>query len=170
MFDQLEALIFDFDGVLTDDRVWVDQSGREMVCCNRRDGLAFDVLRKHEIKMYILSTETNPVVLKRGKKIKIQVHHCSKDKLASLAKLAESQKFSLKNTFYIGNDVNDYFAMKACGYSACPADSHSKIKDIAMFPLKTKGGHGVVRELVESVFRLDMMSVLFNPSLKELNL
>ena len=110
------------------------------------------------------------MVLKRGRKIKIQVHHCSKDKLASLTKLAESQEFSLKNTFYIGNDLNDYFAMKACGYSACPADSHPKIKEISMFPLKTKGGQGVVRELLESVFRLDMMSVLFNPSLKELDL
>jgi len=166
MFDRLEALIFDFDGVLTDDRVWVDQSGREMVCCNRRDGLAFDVLRKHEIKMYILSTETNPVVLKRGEKIKIPVHQGSGDKLASLEELGESQAFSLKNTFYTGNDLNDYFAMKACGFSACPADSHPKILQIAMFPLKTKGGHGVVRELVESVFQLNMMNILFSSSLK----
>ena len=53
MFDRLEALTFNFDDVLTDDRELVDQSGSEMVCCNRRDGLAFDVLRKNEIKMYI---------------------------------------------------------------------------------------------------------------------
>ena len=107
------------------------------------------------------------MVLKRGRKIKIQVHHCSKDNLAALAKLAESQEFSLKNTFYIGNDLNDYFAMKACGYSACPADSHPKIQEISMFSLKTRGGHGVVRELVESVFQLDMMSILSSPSMKE---
>jgi len=167
MFDRLEALIFDFDGVLTDDRVWVDQSGGEMVCCNRRDGLAFDVLRKKKIKMLILSTETNHVVLKRGQKIKIPVHQGSKDKLASLVMLAENEKFSLKNTFYIGNDLNDYFAMKACGYSACPADSHPKIKEISMYHLQTKGGQGIVRELVESVFQLDMLSILFSPSLKE---
>lgn len=164
---ELEAIVFDFDGVLTDNRVWVDQSGREMVCCNRRDGLAFDVLRKDKIKIYILSTETNPVVLKRGQKLKIQVHQGSKDKLASLGKLSESQAFSLKNTFYVGNDLNDYFAMKACGYSACPADSHPKIQEISMFSLKTRGGHGVVRELVESVFQLDMMSILSSPSTKE---
>ena len=100
MFNRLEALIFDFDGVLTDDHVWVDQSGTEMVCCNRWDGLAFDVLRKQGINIYILSTETNPVVLKRGQKIKIEVHQGSKNKLTSLVQLAESQAFSLKNTFY----------------------------------------------------------------------
>ena len=48
--ENIDALFIDFDGVLTDNRVWVDQSGREMVCCNRRDGLAFDVLRKDKIK------------------------------------------------------------------------------------------------------------------------
>ena len=68
---QLEALIFDFNGMLTDDRVWVDQEGREIVCCNRSDGLTFDVLRKLEIKMFILSTETNAVISSRGGKISI---------------------------------------------------------------------------------------------------
>ena len=109
--------------------------------------------------MYILSTESNSVVMKRGKKIKIKVLHGSKNKLTSLTQLAISQKFSLKYTLYVGNDLNDYYAMKACGFTACPADSHPKIKEISMYPMKTKGGQGVVRELVESVFKLDMINL-----------
>jgi 3-deoxy-D-manno-octulosonate 8-phosphate phosphatase KdsC-like HAD superfamily phosphatase len=56
--DSLDCIIFDTDGVLTDDRVWVDQDGREMVCCSRRDGLRFDFLRQSGLKLFILSTET----------------------------------------------------------------------------------------------------------------
>jgi len=167
MIHQLDALIFDFDGVLTDDLVWVDQEGREMVCCNRTDGLAFDVLRKLEVKMFILSTETNPVVLKRGEKIRVPVHQGSPDKFNSLKKLTEIHNFSMKQLFYIGNDLNDYYAMKSCGYSACPADSHPKILEIAKFPLRANGGQGVVRELVESVFQIDVMTTLYPPSLKD---
>jgi len=164
MIHQLDALIFDFDGVLTDGRVWVDEEGMEMVCCSRTDGLAFDVLRKLEVEMFILSTENNPVVLKRGEKIGVPVHQGSQDKLNSLRKLAEMHGFSLKKSFYTGNDLNDYYVMKACGYSGCPADSHPKILEIADFPLKANGGQGVVRELVESVFQIDIMMTLY-PSL-----
>lgn len=69
--NSIAAIVFDFDGVLTDDRVWVDQDGREMVCCSRRDGLVFDILRQSGLKLLNLSTETNPVVLQREAKIKV---------------------------------------------------------------------------------------------------
>ena len=78
-----------------------------------------------------------------------------------LGKLSESQAFSLKNTFYVGNDLNDYEVMKLCGYSVCPSDSHNKIKQIADIVLKTQGGKGVVRELLEDVLKIDLIKVLY---------
>ncbi len=152
--EQLDAIVLDFDGVLTDDRVYVDQDGREMVCCNRRDGLGFDVLRQTRLQLFILSTERNPVVSARGAKLQIPVFQGSQDKAASLLDLAETNGFRLDRTLYVGNDLNDYDAICMCGFSACPSDGHPRIKECVSVELKSRGGDGVVRELVEDVLCL----------------
>lgn len=158
--ENIDALVFDFDGVLTDDRVYLDQDGREMVCCNRRDGLAFDVLKKAGKPVYILSTERNPVVTARGKKLGVPVLQGIADKAAGLSDLACNEGFELSNILYVGNDINDYRAMKLCGVTACPADSHPEIKQISTVVLQTPGGAGVVRELVEHVLKYDFLAIL----------
>jgi len=157
--NDLDAIIFDFDGVLTDDRVYVDQDGREMVCCNRRDGLGFDVLRRTSLKLFILSTERNLVVSRRGEKLQVPVYQGSGNKVESLSKMSQTHGFELNRALFVGNDLNDYDAMRACGFSVCPADSHPQICDIAGVVLKANGGAGVVRELVEDVLKLDMVSL-----------
>jgi 3-deoxy-D-manno-octulosonate 8-phosphate phosphatase (KDO 8-P phosphatase) len=157
---QLEAIVFDFDGVLTDNRVFVDEDGREMVCCHRGDGLAFDVLKKTHLQLFIMSTETNLVVTCRGEKLGIPVYQSTKDKKSSLESLAPEKKFNLGKTLFVGNDLNDYQVMQLCGFSACPSDSHPKIIETASIVLKKKGGKGVVRELVEDVFKIDILSFL----------
>jgi 3-deoxy-D-manno-octulosonate 8-phosphate phosphatase (KDO 8-P phosphatase) len=152
--NEIDALVFDFDGVLTDNKVLVHQDGSESVLCNRADGLAFDVLRKLKIPTYILSTETNTVVTQRAKKLKIHVIQGALNKLQTLSKLCNK-------VLFIGNDLNDYQVMKACGYSACPSDSHPKIKQISSHVLSSQGGDGVVRELLEEVFNLDFIKILY---------
>jgi len=149
--DSLDCIIFDFDGVLTDDRVWVDQDGREMVCCSRRDGLGFDILRQSGLKLFILSTETNPVVSQRAAKLKVPAIQGCADKARALTDLAAKEGLDLSRTLYVGNDLNDLAAIRLCGYSACPADAHPAIKDAVTFVLATSGGQGVTREIIESV-------------------
>ena len=158
--DDVDALIFDFDGVLTDNRVHLDQNGNEWVSCNRSDGLAFDVLRKFKKHTYIISTEKNKVVAARAKKLKIPVLYGVQDKCEILKKLSLKKKFNLDRTLYVGNDLNDYEALKLCGYSACPSDSHKKIKKISTFKLDAKGGFGVARELLEEILRLDFLKFI----------
>ena len=70
--DQIDAFVFDFDGVLTNNLVYLDSNGKETVSCSRADGLAFDVLRKLDKPAYILSTERNQVVKERASKLKIE--------------------------------------------------------------------------------------------------
>ncbi len=159
--DDLDVLIFDFDGVLTNNKVHVDQDGKEWVSCSRGDGLGFDVLRKINKPTYILSTEKNSVVTARAKKLKIPVLQGVSDKVKTLLALSEKEGFSLNRILYVGNDLNDFLAMQHCGYSACPADSHLKIKNIATFKLRTRGGEGVVRELLEEVLELDFIKILY---------
>lgn len=158
----LSAIIFDFDGVLTDDRVWVDQDGREMVCCSRRDGLAFDVLRHTNLKIFILSTEKNPVVAARARKLRIEVAHGSTNKAETLQTLAEQHAFSLSSALYVGNDINDLDAMQACGHSACPSDAHPAILSVAQHHLATPGGQGVAREVVEKLLGIDLTKAWHN--------
>lgn len=153
--DSLSAIIFDFDGVLTDDKVYVDEAGREMVCCSRRDGLGFDILRRTSLKLFILSTETNPVVAKRGEKLKIRVIQSCGDKAQALRDLASREGLDLKTTLFVGNDVNDLPAMQLCGQSACPSDAHASVKAVATQILKTPGGHGVTRDIIEEILKLD---------------
>jgi YrbI family 3-deoxy-D-manno-octulosonate 8-phosphate phosphatase len=149
---QISSIVFDFDGVLTDDRVWIDQDGREMVSCSRRDGLGFDILRQTGLKLFILSTETNPVVSQRAAKLKVPAIQGCADKAQALAELAAKEGIDLSHTLYVGNDLNDLEAIRLSGYSACPADAHPAIKDAVNFVLTTCGGQGVTREIIESIF------------------
>ncbi len=159
--ESIDAICFDFDGVLTDNLVHVDQNGRESVSCSRSDGLAFDALNKLNFPVYIISTETNPVVTARAKKLKIQAIQGTVNKLEALVALADQKKYDLSRIFYIGNDLNDFQVMRACGYSACPSDSHELIKQEATKVLKSNGGKGVAREIIEDVFSIDLIKLLF---------
>ena len=159
--EDIDAFIFDFDGVLTNNLVHLDQNGKESVSCSRADGLAFDVLRKLDKPAFILSTENNPVVTMRAKKLKVPVVQGVDDKVEAIKKLVNKNNYNLKNILYVGNDLNDYLVMQLCGYAMCPADSHSKIKEISDVVLKTNGGNGVVRELLEDVLGLDFIKILY---------
>ena len=160
--ENIDAFIFDFDGVLTNNLVFVDQDGKELVSCNRSDGLAFDVLRKLKKPSYILSTEKNPIVSARAKKLKIQAIQGVEDKVQELLILAKTNEYNLDRVLFMGNDINDYKAMKLCGYSACPSDSHEKIRSIATFVLQKKGGNGVIRELLEVKLNIDFIKTLYS--------
>ena len=159
--DDIDAFVFDFDGVLTNNLVHLDQNGKESVNCSRADGLAFDVLRKLDKPAFILSTENNPVVTMRAKKLKIPVVQGVDDKVEAMKKLVNKNNYNLKNILYAGNDLNDYLVMQLCGYTICPADSHPKIKEISDVVLTTNGGNGVVRELLEDVIGLDFIKILY---------
>ena len=163
ILDDIDALVFDFDGVLTNNLVYLSQTGEELVACSRADGLAFDVLRKLNKPVFILSTEKNPVVAMRAKKLNIPAIQGVTDKVEAIKKLAVDNSYSLKNILYVGNDLNDYLVMQLCGYSACPADSHSKIKSVSSIILSTNGGDGIVRELLEEVLNLDFIKILYQP-------
>lgn len=156
----LDILIFDFDGVLTDNKVYLDENGGEIVSCNRSDGMAFVLLNKIKKKTYIISSEKNKVVSARAKKLKTPVLFGIKDKSKALKKLSIKKNFNLDRTLYVGNDLNDYDAMKLCGYSACPSDSHKKIKKISTFKLDATGGSGVVRELIEKVLKFNILKFI----------
>jgi len=144
-----ELLVYDFDGVMTDNRVLVFQDGTEAVFVNRADGWAVAQLRKTGFRQIILSTETNQVVSARAKKLQIEVLQGCKDKAQELVSFCQSNEIDLMKVLYIGNDVNDLDAMRLVGFPMAPADAHPKILKMAKHILRACGGEGVIKELSE---------------------
>lgn len=157
---ELEAIVLDFDGVLTDNKVYVHENGVEAVCCSRADGLAFDVFREIGLPVYIFSSERNLVVKARAEKLKVSVLQGIANKYDTLRSFAQENNIDLGKTLYIGNDLNDFQAMSLCKYRGCPSDAHPRILDIANIHFQLPGGQGVMRDLVERVFNLDIVSIL----------
>ncbi len=147
----LELIIYDFDGVMTDNRVEVDENGVETVRVNRSDGLAISVLKKKDIPQVIISTEKNPVVQKRAEKLGIPVSHSVDDKKDFVASYLKEKNIDSRNVVYVGNDINDLEAMKIVGLPIAPADAHRAVKRIAKYTTRARGGEGVVRELLDII-------------------
>ena len=150
-FSDIQLIVYDFDGVMTDNRVIVHEDGMESVIVNRADGLGVNIIKEIEIPQMILSTETNPVVSFRAKKLGIPVLQGVDDKKTVLLKYCKDNNYDPARILYVGNDVNDEEVMKAVGYSVATADAHHSIKSLAQMVLDTKGGHGVVRELADKI-------------------
>jgi D-sedoheptulose 7-phosphate isomerase len=145
----LDLIVYDFDGVLTDNRVYLHEDGQEGVACNRADGLAIDLLRTAGVTQIIISTETNRVVETRAKKLKLEVIQACEDKAYTLEALCRARGYRLDRVLYIGNDVNDLEAMRLVGYPVSPMDAHPSVRDISRVITTASGGHGVVRELAD---------------------
>lgn len=151
LLKKIKLIVFDFDGVMTDNRVMVDGKGREAVFCHRADGLGIDALRKTKISAIVLSTEKNPVVTARCKKLHLQCYQGITNKKESLKKYLLDNKIAAENVAYVGNDINDLECFKLVGLAVAVADSYPEIIANADYILKTKGGYGAVREFCDLI-------------------
>lgn len=148
--DEVKLIVFDFDGVMTDNRVWVDQDGREMVAANRSDSLGMEILRKQTpIELFVLSKETNPVVTARCRKLKIPVLQAIDDKPGALRQLLADKGLDAAAVVYMGNDLNDLACFPVVGCAVVPADARPQVIHEADVILSERGGHGAVRELCD---------------------
>tara|TARA_B100000131_G_C18007793_1_gene569195 strand:+ start:550 stop:1041 length:492 start_codon:yes stop_codon:yes gene_type:complete len=150
-FKNISLIVYDFDGVMTNNKVLVDENGTESVIVNRADGLGISEIKKYGITQIIISTEKNPLVAQRAKKLNIPCIQDVDKKDKVLLAYCEKNKLKLKNIAFVGNDLNDLPAMKIVGIAICPADSAYEIKKISDIILKKNGGDGVVRELLDIV-------------------
>jgi 3-deoxy-D-manno-octulosonate 8-phosphate phosphatase (KDO 8-P phosphatase) len=149
----IKLFVYDFDGVMTDNKVFLDQNGNEMVQVHRGDGYAVARIKEMGIKQLILSTESNPVVSKRAEKLCIPCLQDAVDKRSNLISYCQNENIDIKHVVYIGNDLNDLNVMQEVGVPVCPADADFKIKEISNLVLKSKGGNGVIRELYSIIIR-----------------
>ena len=141
---------------MTNNKVYIDQNGNEMVQVHRADGLGVSEIKKLGIEQIIISTEENTVVSARANKLGVPCMHGVRKKKEVLKNFCKINKINLKNVAYVGNDLNDKDAMELTGVTFCPADAHESIKAISNYILKTNGGDGVIRELFDIITKKEL--------------
>lgn len=147
----ISAVIFDFDGVFTDNKVYVFEDGSEAVVCNRSDGYGISLLRKTNIPILVLSTEKNPVVSIRCRKLSIECLQGIQDKLPTLKQWLTTRQLDPTHAIYVGNDSNDLACMNFVGFPLAVSDAFHEVKTAAKLVLKSKGGAGAVREVCDAI-------------------
>jgi N-acylneuraminate cytidylyltransferase len=147
----IRLLVLDFDGVMTDNRVLVDQEGRESVFCDRRDGLGIGLLREAGPEVIVLSKEPNPVVTARCRKLSIAVVQGLDDKLPVLRRLAAERGLEPPQIAYVGNDINDLECLAWVGVSIAVADAQPEVLAAVKWITSRPGGRGAVREVADEI-------------------
>ncbi|MFD7770351.1 cytidylyltransferase domain-containing protein [Streptomyces sp. NPDC059787] len=145
--DDIDAVVLDFDGTQTDDRVLIDSDGREFVSVHRGDGLGIAALRRSGLKLLILSTEQNPVVAARARKLKLSVLHGIDRKDLALKQWCEEQGIAPERVLYVGNDVNDLPCFALVGWPVAVASAHDVVRGAARAVTTLPGGDGAIREI-----------------------
>ncbi|NNN31644.1 N-acylneuraminate cytidylyltransferase [Streptomyces sp. S3(2020)] len=159
-YDDIDAVVLDFDGTQTDDRVLIDADGKEFVSVHRGDGLGIAALRNSGLEMLILSTEQNPVVAARARKLKLPVLHGIDRKDLALKQWCEEQGIAPERVLYVGNDVNDLPCFALVGWPVAVASAHDVVRGAARAVTTLPGGDGAIREIA---------SWILGPSLDSLN-
>lgn len=147
---KISLVVMDFDGVLTDNIVYVDENGVEKVATSRGDSMGIRLVREAlPIEFMVISTEVNPVVTARCNKLKLEVYQGIKDKPAVLQKIMQQKGIPADEIVFIGNDVNDLGCLELAGYAVVPADAEPEVVRSADLVLHRKGGRGAVREFCD---------------------
>jgi len=152
---KIDLVICDFDGVITDNRVWVDQDGRETVAAYRSDSIRIRELREQGIEVLILSSEPNRVVEARAKKMGVEAIHGIGiyEKGRVMREVLAQKNIAAENVVYVGNDLNDLPCFEVAGWSVAVADAYPELIQAADFVLSKAGGHGALRELCDLLLR-----------------
>jgi len=150
--EKISLVVLDFDGVMTDDRVWVNEKGEEMVAANRSDGMGIERLKAEtDIQVMVLSRETNPVVEARCRKMDIPVLQAILDKREAIRQVLAEKHIPRSEVVFMGNDINDLVVFSEVGFTMTPADAHPDVLRCADFVLSKGGGKGAVRELCDMI-------------------
>lgn len=145
--EDIDAVVLDFDGTQTDDRVLIDADGRETVSVHRGDGLGIAALRRAGVPLLILSTEQNPVVAARAHKLRVPVLHGIDRKDLALKQWCDEQSIAPERVMYVGNDVNDLPCFALAGWPVAVASAHDSVRAAARAVTTTPGGFGAIREI-----------------------
>ena len=147
----LPAILFDFDGVFTDNSVVVSETGAESVRCSRADGIGLSSLRKTGVTVGIVSSEVNEVVQRRADKLGVPCRHGCESKESAARELLAGTGVRLEDIGFVGNDVNDLPIMRRVAVPIAVSDAHPLVRKVAVITLRQPGGYGAVREICDLI-------------------
>lgn len=153
MIKKIKVIFFDFDGVFTDNFVYVDSNGIESVRCYRGDGIGIKLVKSIKLSAIILSSEKNKVVSKRAKKLNIKCFQNISDKKNKIIEWAKKNDFRLEQIAFVGNDLNDLDALKVAGIPIITNDCVTALSSYNFFKTKSNGGMGAVREVCDIFYK-----------------
>ncbi len=150
----VRLIAFDFDGVFTDNKVYVFGDDSEAVCCFRGDGIGLEKLKRLGIQTVIISSEVNPVVGFRSRKLGMRCVQGCEDKRVALEGVVRELGLSLDQVAFVGNDVNDLTCLLAVGLPIVVRDAHPDVVAMASYQTQIAGGQGAVREICDMFERV----------------
>ncbi len=147
---KIKLVVVDVDGTLTDSGIYYDENGNEIKKFSTKDAAGFFALKLLGIKTAVLTGRECTATLRRLQDLKVDfIYQNIRDKASFLNNLMSEMDVSREEVLYIGDDVNDYFAMQLVDYVGCPKDSCKEVKALANYVSKEIGGHGAVRDIIE---------------------
>ena len=164
-WNNIHTIIFDFDGIFTNNKVFVKDDGRETILCSRGDGLGINILNAFvkknnwELDYFILSKEKNNVVQKRAKKMNLKCFSGIDNKMEFIFNYAKQKNKDInkfkRSLIYLGNDLNDLAVIRFSDFSVVPKDAHPLIKKYASKVIDVNGGDDFVRKFIEELILLE---------------
>jgi len=152
--EKIKIFFFDFDGVFTNNKVIVSEDGKESVVCSRSDGIGLNQLKAYGYDLCVISSEINPLVNIRCKKLKIESFNEVEDKGLLIKKILKSKSLNKENAAFIGNDINDIPAYESVFLKIAVSDRNHAIDNYVSFLTTLAGGEGAVREVCDKIISL----------------
>lgn len=147
-----EALLMDFDGVLTDNYVYTDSSGLESIRCSKLDSMGLSLLKRHlDIYIAVVTSERNGSPIRRCEKLGIDCFGAVVDKGIFLQELAVKKGIDLEKSIFVGNDIVDLDALKLVGMPIVVADAHQSLLGEGFMTTSAFGGMGAIREITDAI-------------------
>ncbi|MFA5238496.1 MAG: HAD-IIIA family hydrolase [Phycisphaerae bacterium] len=153
-FADIELLIMDVDGVLTDGNIIINDDGSEGKSFNLQDGHGIKMWQRAGLKVAFLSGRFSKPTEHRAEQLKIDycVHGCT-EKLPELKKLLAEMNIPAERTAYIGDDLLDLPPIKYVGFGAAVVNAVDEVKEAADYVTTRRGGDGAVREVIDLILK-----------------
>ena len=148
-------LFLDFDGVFTDNNVYVDSQGIEILKFSKYDSYGISMLKTIGIKSHVISSDSNGKVIKqRCDKMNISFSYNVENKLAEAKRISSISGESLEDCAFVGNDLNDVSILDAVGLPIIVNDAHPDLLNRGYVKTKCNGGNGAIREITDRITKI----------------
>ena len=151
---RVKLLLMDCDGVLTDGRIWLLESGEDQKAFHTRDGLGIELLHRAGLQSGIISGRTSTAVERRAQALGISFvsQGCADKQKAFFETLAQAGVTNAEVAF-VGDDLNDIPLMLQSGLGVAVADAATETREHAHYVTSAPGGRGAIREVVELILK-----------------